>query len=281
VSDQTTRREFLVQGAGRLGTGMLGACRSADARPPHHAAPAGRRPNFVFIFDDQLRACDVGFNGGPNVGTPRIDRLASQGVVFTNAISTCPLCTPYRGMLMTGRYPTHTGLVVNAVESNPREYCLANAFRDAGYDTGFIGKWHLAAGSAKHDGKFRVNDAAARDERQRRRDADLRTDPEPEFVAQGPQRHGAAPGPSGAASGARPTPTASGWMGAKPSTTTWTIPISSAISPWDNRTWRGCRRCAGAWTTNLRPRTTSSFPAPPTATGTTTSATSCERRSAR
>ena len=61
------------------------------------------RPNVIFLMIDQVRTDALGaYGGGKNASTPHIDRLAREGVVFTNAISSTPLCTPYRGMLMTG-----------------------------------------------------------------------------------------------------------------------------------------------------------------------------------
>jgi len=80
---------------------LLGAAAALGAAPAD-----ANRPNVVFFFPDQVRAQDVGYNGGKNAATPNVDRFAGQGVVFSNAISTCPLCTPYRAMLQTGRWPT-------------------------------------------------------------------------------------------------------------------------------------------------------------------------------
>lgn len=114
------------------------------------------KPNVLFIFDDQLRADACSIYGGRNIQTPNIDKLAMQGMRFTNAVSSCPLCTPYRAMLQTGRYPTRSGVVLNWVDINPNQRCIAHIFRDAGYQTGFIGKWHLAAGRMKYSGsKFK------------------------------------------------------------------------------------------------------------------------------
>jgi arylsulfatase A-like enzyme len=110
-------------------------------------------------MDDQLRADAVGYAGGRNVPTPNIDRLAGQGMVFENALATCPLCTPYRGQLITGRHPTQTGIVQNFIEVNPRERSIAREFGRAGYRTGFIGKWHLAAGWRKRSGKHLATEA--------------------------------------------------------------------------------------------------------------------------
>src|SRR6185436_2066083 len=77
------------------------------------AAQQPSRPNVLFFFPDQVRACETGYNGGKNIPTPNIERFAGQGMNFTNALSTCPLCTPYRAMLQTGRWPTLSGGVMN------------------------------------------------------------------------------------------------------------------------------------------------------------------------
>ena len=105
-------------------------------------------PDIVLILPDQLRRDMCGCYGRPMVPTPGIDRLAEEGVVVENAVSPCPVCTPYRGMLMTGRYPTHSGVLNNFVETNPTQNpdSLAVVLRRAGYDTAYIGKWHLSPG---------------------------------------------------------------------------------------------------------------------------------------
>ena len=69
------------------------------------------KPNVVFVIADQLRASSLPIYGEKQIETPNIDRLANEGVVFTNAVSSCPVCTPYRGMLLTGRHPQTTGHV--------------------------------------------------------------------------------------------------------------------------------------------------------------------------
>ena len=162
----------------------------AVVSPVRAAAPApDGRPNIIVMFDDQLRADVCGVYGGKNITTPNIDRLAREGVVFDNALSTCPLCTPYRAMLQTGRYPTHTGVVLNWVEINPRERGIAHIFAEAGYRTGFIGKWHLAAGVRKRAGQH----AATQQDEERIRTAEaayLKENPEPEYVPPGLARLG-------------------------------------------------------------------------------------------
>jgi arylsulfatase A-like enzyme len=148
----------------------MGAAAASAAVPP-----AAKPPNVLFFFPDQVRALDLGYNGGRNVATPNIDRLAGQGVAFTNSISSCPLCTPFRAMLQTGRWPTLSGGVLNFINLPSTGQSMADVFARAGYDTGFIGKWHLSAG--------RLAGTLKRAE----------TPPpqaEPEFVPPGPMRLG-------------------------------------------------------------------------------------------
>ena len=101
------------------------------------------KPNVVFILTDQWRASAFGYTGDPNVKTPQIDKLAAQSVRFTNAVSVCPVCTPYRAALMTGRFPTTTGMFLNDLYLPKSELCMGEIFKSEGYDTAYIGKWHL------------------------------------------------------------------------------------------------------------------------------------------
>jgi arylsulfatase A-like enzyme len=100
-------------------------------------------PNVVFLLADQWRGSATGFAGDPNVRTPNLDRLARRSVEFRNAVSVCPVCTPYRAALMTGRCPTSTGMFLNDLYLPASERCMAEMFRAGGYDTAYIGKWHL------------------------------------------------------------------------------------------------------------------------------------------
>jgi len=102
-----------------------------------------RRPNVVFVFGDQWRAQALGYAGDPNVQTPTIDALSRRCVNFPNAVAGCPVCSPYRASLLTGQYPLTHGVFVNDVYLQPREPSIANAFAGAGYDTAYIGKWHV------------------------------------------------------------------------------------------------------------------------------------------
>ncbi len=101
------------------------------------------QPNIVFVFADQMRAQATGYAGNPNARTPNLDALSREGVTFTTAVSNCPVCTPYRASLLTGRYPLSTGLFMNDIRLGESEMSIADVLGDAGYDTAYIGKWHL------------------------------------------------------------------------------------------------------------------------------------------
>lgn len=101
------------------------------------------QPNILFVFADQLRSHNLGCYGDTQVSTPNIDRLATEGLKLTNAISTHPVCGPFRGMLMTGNFPIKNGLLLtDHFLRNPDPY-FGEVCRDHGYKTGYIGKWHL------------------------------------------------------------------------------------------------------------------------------------------
>lgn len=150
------RRELLKLTAAAAASAALPGCGSESW--------VDDRPNIVFVIADQLRADVLGAYGGRLIETPHLDQLAVEGTTFEHGLSTAPLCTPYRGMLMTGRYPTHSGIVVNRVEASPEQNpdCLGVLFKKAGYDTGYIGKWHLAAGMMRIPTKVRKNPEALR-----------------------------------------------------------------------------------------------------------------------
>jgi len=106
-----------------------------------------KKPNILIIISDQLRRDALGIYGDPNISTPNIDHLASEGVRFQNACSTYPVCVPFRFTLMTGEH-AHSRLVP-AIEwrMSPAERTLADEFNGADYHTIYIGKWHLYGGS--------------------------------------------------------------------------------------------------------------------------------------
>ena len=102
-----------------------------------------KRPSVVFVFADQWRAQATGYAGDPNVATPNLDALAGESVNFTHAVAGCPVCSPYRASLLTGRYPLTHGVFVNDVYLRPEAPSLAQAFSSGGYETAYIGKWHV------------------------------------------------------------------------------------------------------------------------------------------
>jgi arylsulfatase A-like enzyme len=113
------------------------------APTPLFAATGKRRPNVLLVIADEWRAQSTRFNGDLNVRTPALDRLAKESLCFDNATSGCPVCCPARASIMTGQYPLKNGVFINDVELKPNAPTLAETFAQAGYRTGFIGKWHL------------------------------------------------------------------------------------------------------------------------------------------
>jgi arylsulfatase A-like enzyme len=110
------------------------------------------QPNLLYIFPDQLRARSLGYAGDWQAITPNIDRLAAQSVNFGNAITSSPVCTAYRASLLTGKYATSHGMVINELRIHPNQRCFGHTLTDAGYHTGYIGKWHLYANElGNHD----------------------------------------------------------------------------------------------------------------------------------
>jgi len=101
------------------------------------------RPNLVFVFADQLRWDCVGYNGDERARTPHLDRLREQGVSLAGAISGHPVCAPFRASLLTGKYTSSTGMVINTVRMNPGHECFGHVLTSGGYETAYIGKWHL------------------------------------------------------------------------------------------------------------------------------------------
>lgn len=103
------------------------------------------KPNLVYVFADQLRYDACGFTRNKKARTPNIDKLTTEGTSLTNAVSGHPVCAPYRASLFTGKYTTSTGMVINELRMNPNHRCFAHILTENGYETAYIGKWHLWA----------------------------------------------------------------------------------------------------------------------------------------
>lgn len=107
-----------------------------------------QRPNLLFVFADQWRRQSVGFMKEDPVITPNIDSFAQESLILDNATSSCPLCSPHRAALFTGKYPISTGVFTNCkpdldIMLKPEEVCIGDVLKEGGYNTGYIGKWHL------------------------------------------------------------------------------------------------------------------------------------------
>lgn len=102
------------------------------------------RPNVVVFFTDQQRWDSSGLHGNPLNLMPNFDRMAMQGTFVRHSISCQPVCGPARACLQTGKYASAVGVPTNGVRLPESEKTLAHYFSDAGYQTGYIGKWHLA-----------------------------------------------------------------------------------------------------------------------------------------
>ncbi|MEU3336155.1 sulfatase-like hydrolase/transferase [Streptomyces sp. NPDC006668] len=153
---EISRRSFAGLVGGGAVTAVAGAAttaeaaRSAPAEQPFRArtTTSGRRPNLLVILGDDLGWADLSSYGAPHIKTPHLDRLARQGLRFTDAYSGSATCSPTRFSLYTGRYPGRTkGGLAEPVNNrsqglDPSHPTLASLLRKAGYATALIGKWH-------------------------------------------------------------------------------------------------------------------------------------------
>jgi arylsulfatase A-like enzyme len=101
------------------------------------------KPNIVFVFGDEWRMQATGYNGDPNCHSPVLDRLAHESINVTHAVAGAPVCSPYRASLLTGQYPLTHGVYINDVEIDRNCNSIARAFKQGGYDTAYVGKWHV------------------------------------------------------------------------------------------------------------------------------------------
>lgn len=125
------------------------------------SSASSERPNILFVFADQLRYTALGSSGNQVVKTPNLDRLANQGIVFDQAFSNHPLCAPYRANIVTGRYGFRNGVPDNEYRLKTDQVTLPQTLKDAGYHTGFVGKWHLGNGPYTQDKRYGFDYMAA------------------------------------------------------------------------------------------------------------------------
>ena len=134
-----SRRDFLAAGGAAL---ALTACGGGPEQEPQ----APKQPNILFLFPDQMRGQAMGCMGNPDVKTPNLDKLASEGLLFRNTFANTPVCCPARANILTGKYSHANGMIANDLRLRESETSIAEILGAAGYRTGFIGKWHLDGG---------------------------------------------------------------------------------------------------------------------------------------
>ena len=138
-----SRRQALAAAAGAAAMAL--ANRLPFGNATLEAAPR-RRPNIIFILTDDHRYDMFGALGHPFLKTPNMDRLIREGVLFSNAFVTTSLCSPSRASFLTGRYASSHGVINNFTPWNENNITFMELLKKAGYDTAFIGKWHMPGG---------------------------------------------------------------------------------------------------------------------------------------
>lgn len=110
------------------------------------------RPNVIWFIVDQMRGQAMGVNRDPNVFTPNLDNMAICGTHFPNAVSGYPLCCPFRASMMTGKYAHNHSVKLHEDRLDPEFGNVADVFNETGYETIYLGKWHMA-GLKERDGR--------------------------------------------------------------------------------------------------------------------------------
>jgi arylsulfatase A-like enzyme len=143
------RRDFIKKAAALSALGTMAGSHCVSTKKNIEQ----KQPNLVIVFPDQMRGQALGFLNEDPVVTPNLDRFAKQSLVLPQAVSNYPVCSPYRAMLMTGKYPHSNGVTSNCYsvtapfgnELKQTERCWSDVLKDKGYSLGYIGKWHLDA----------------------------------------------------------------------------------------------------------------------------------------
>ncbi len=144
MAHDLNRRRFLKTTASSLLAATAAGC--LDIKPF-----AGKPPNLLFVFPDQMRGQALDFLNEDPVLTPNLSRFARQSLVLPHTVSNYPICSPYRAMLMTGKYP-HSNQVIQNCNSQSAPFncqlqrsdrCWSDVLKDRGFSLGYIGKWHL------------------------------------------------------------------------------------------------------------------------------------------
>jgi len=148
------RRDFLKTVGFGVAALAAPACLSIDQIATAAQTGPKKKLNFVFFLIDDLGWTDLGCYGSTFYETPNIDKLASEGMRFTDAYAACPVCSPTRASIVAGKYPARLGItqwIGGPNEPTPyrhylplEEVTIAEALKETGYATGFVGKWHLA-----------------------------------------------------------------------------------------------------------------------------------------
>jgi arylsulfatase A-like enzyme len=159
------RRSFLQTSSIAAAAALTGLAQQSTAPPSGHSVPPPARkaqPNVLWIFGDQFRAQALEQSGDPNSRTPNLTRAATNGVTFTGHLSGFPLCCPFRGSLLTSRYP-HQCVPGHEYPLPAGQKTIADVFNTNGYRTAYFGKWHLGGWHEK-DGRaaFFITDPARR-----------------------------------------------------------------------------------------------------------------------
>ncbi len=142
-----SRRSFLIKSlAGGSAVALGGLTALLEMR-----CGAEQSPNLLIVFPDQMRGQALGFLDEDPVLTPNLNAFARESAVFPQAVSNYPLCSPYRAMMMTGKYPHSNNVLSNSTSAAARygyelrqaERCWPDVLKERGYSLGYIGKWHL------------------------------------------------------------------------------------------------------------------------------------------